>query len=245
MNNHTTYLLLAFLIFATSCATGTAHHGELTGVRYMEDTYEAVNFDDETANLGYNALSLLSEHKLEQSPRETTTRKIIQNATLSLTVTQPDSMSAQLTTLAESLGGYLSQSGTYQTTIRIPAERFEEAIAAISTMGKLQSKTISGQDVTNQYYDLQIRIENAEKARQRYLELLAKAENVETTLKVEKELERLNTELDLLKGQMKRLENLTTFATINIRHEEKKKPGPLGYIGLGLYHSVKWLFVRN
>ncbi|MEL6628160.1 MAG: DUF4349 domain-containing protein, partial [Bacteroidota bacterium] len=64
-------------------------------------------------------------------------------------------------------------------------------------------------------------------------------------LKVEKELERLNTELDLLKGQMKRLENLTTFATINIRHEEKKKPGPLGYIGLGLYHSVKWLFVRN
>ncbi|MEL6845327.1 MAG: DUF4349 domain-containing protein, partial [Bacteroidota bacterium] len=181
MNNHTTYLLITFLIFATSCATGTAHHGELTGVRYMEDTYEAVNFDDETANLGYNALSLLSEHKLEQSPRETTTRKIIQNATLSLAVTQPDSMSAQLTTLAESLGGYLSQSGTYQTTIRIPAERFEEAIAAISTMGKLQSKTISGQDVTNQYYDLQIRIENAEKARQRYLELLAKAENVETT----------------------------------------------------------------
>ena len=60
-----------------------------------------------------------------------------------------------------------------------------------------------------------------------------------------KELERLNTELDQLQGQMKRLENLTSFSTITIRHEERKKPGPIGYIGIGLYEAVKWLFVRN
>ena len=82
-------------------------------------------------------------------------------------------------------------------------------------------------------------------ARKIYLELLKKAENVETALKVEKELERLNETIDLIKGKMNRINNLAEYSTIVINLKEKKKPGIIGYIGIGLYHSVKWLFVRN
>ena len=62
----------------------------------------------------------------------------------------------------------------------------------------MKYKSITGKDVTDEHYDLNIRLENAQLARDRYLELLNRAQTVDETLKVEKELERLNTELDLL-----------------------------------------------
>jgi hypothetical protein len=99
--------------------------------------------------------------------------------------------------------------------------------------------------VTDQYADFSIRLENAEKARMRYLELLEKAENVQSALLVEKELERLNETIELLKGQMNRIDHLAAYSTITVYLTEKKKPGVLGYIGIGLYKSVKGLFVRN
>lgn len=77
------------------------------------------------------------------------------------------------------------------------------------------------------------------------MELLEKAQTVEEILKVEKELERLNGEIDQLKGKIKRYDHLTQLATITIHLEEKKKLGILGYISVGLYKAVKWLFVRN
>lgn len=99
--------------------------------------------------------------------------------------------------------------------------------------------------MTEDYLDFKIRLENAEKSRERYLELLSQAENVEAALKVEKELERLNASIDILKGKMNRIDHLSEFSTITVNLKEKKKPGPLGYIGIGLYRSVMWLFVRN
>lgn len=121
----------------------------------------------------------------------------------------------------------------------------KNAVTDITILGKTKSKTISGDDVTEQYTDFQIRLDNAYKARDRYLELLAKAENVEAALKVEKELERLNGEIDSLEGKLKRFKHLSAYSTITVYMEEKVKPGILGYIGIGLYQAVKWLIIRN
>jgi hypothetical protein len=55
----------------------------------------------------------------------------------------------------------------------------------------VKDKNIAGEDVTEEYRDLEIRLDSAEKTRQRYLELLNKAERVKEILKIEKELERL------------------------------------------------------
>lgn len=157
----------------------------------------------------------------------------------------PDTANAHIEKIAKKYNGYVNEIGTYKTIIRVESKHFEDAVGEITALGKLQHQNISGEDVTEEYLDYKIRLENAEKARKRYLELLEKAENVEATLKVEKELERLNEIIDLLKGKMNRLDHLSEFSTITIRLKEKKKPGILAYVGLGLYHSVKWLFVRN
>jgi hypothetical protein len=174
-----------------------------------------------------------------------TNRKILFSANLSITVKEPEEANQRMKEIARKHEGYVSEEGTARTVIRVSSARLEEAVEEVAALGKVTSKSLTGQDVTEDYLDLQVRLDNAQKARERYLELLAKAENVEAALKVEKELERLNETIDLLKGRINRIEHLDQFSTITARWSERKKPGLLGYVGIGLYQSVKWLFVRN
>ena len=172
-------------------------------------------------------------------------KKVIFSATLSLIIKHPDSANIRLESIAKKYNGYVTVLGTTRTIIRVKSEKLNDAIMEIGTVGKIDTKSLTGQDVTDEYLDLKIRLENAERSRERYLELLAKAENVEAALKVEKELERLNEVIDLLTGKMNKIDHLSAYSTITVNLKEKKKPGILGYIGIGLYRSVKWLFVRN
>lgn len=172
-------------------------------------------------------------------------RLIIYNASITLEVKNPDSTNNHLADIAMKYGGYVQTLGNKKSIIRVKTDKLNFALTDISEMGKVKSKSVSGDDVTDQYTDFQIRLVNANRARDRYLELLAKAENVEAALKVEKELERLNGEIDQLEGRMKRLKHLSDYSTITITINERVKPGILGYIGIALYKSVKWLIVRN
>lgn len=172
-------------------------------------------------------------------------RKVMFNAYLTLTVKCPDTANVYIEQIAKKYNGYVNQIGTYSSTIRVESDKLNDALKEIEALGRVDRKSISGQDVTDEYLDYEIRLENAQKARERYLELLEKAENVEAALKVEKELERLNETIDLLTGKMNRIDHLVQYSTITISLNEKKKPGVLGYVGMGLYYSVKWLFVRN
>lgn len=186
-----------------------------------------------------------SFYKAKYVSDEKAERMIIYNADLDLTVKTPDSANKAIGTIAKDLGGYVQSMGTHKTVIRIKSENLNKAIEAISKLGKITHKNLSGQDVSEDYFDLQVRVENAEKARKRYLELLEKAVNVDEALKVERELERLNKEIDLLKGKANKLQHLSEFSTLNIYLQEKKKLGILGYIAVGTYKVVKWFFVRN
>jgi DNA-binding PucR family transcriptional regulator len=176
---------------------------------------------------------------------EESDKKIIYSSTINLTVKIPDTAAVQISGIATKYKGYVQQTGTTMCVIRVEAKHLKTAMDEIALLGKVTNKTSYGEDVTDQYADYAIRLENAEKARMRYLELLARAENVQAALLVEKELERLNETIELMKGQMNRIDHLSTYSTITVYLKEKKKPGVIGYIGIGVYKAVKWLFVRN
>jgi hypothetical protein len=152
---------------------------------------------------------------------------------------------SKVTQIAKKHNGYVLRTSKSNTTIRIVSDSLNVAMAEIGTYGKVKYKNISGTDVTDEFTDYQIRLENAERSRNRYLELLQKAVTVEEILKVEKELERLNGEIDLLKGKMSRIDHLVDYSTIDVYYQQKVKLGVLGYVFVGAYQTVKWLFVRN
>lgn len=223
--------IFSFIILLASC---TANRSA------AYDSYRNVGF------VGGNNLSgFSSDNSSDQLAGFKESQMIIYNASVGLTVKNPDSAAAKVTAVAKKYEGYVVSVSNSYVSIRVKSENLNSAVKEIETFGKVRYKTISGNDVTMEYNDLTIRLDNANKARQRYLELLSKAEDVKAALEVEKELERLNKEIDLLEMQIRNINQQVDYSLINVSIEERKQPGILGYAFIGLYKGVKWLFVWN
>lgn len=192
--------------------------------------------------MGYNELPKQTPSDLVETEKP---RILIYNARLKVEVAETDSATKQVYTIASAFGGYVQTVGTWESVIRVKSNKLDSAVTAFAQLGRLTYKNIYGDDVTEEFYDTKIRLENAERSRKRYLELLDKAETVEAALKVEVELERVNAMIESMQGRIKRLSHLSEFSTITVQFEEKEKPGILGYVFLGVFKSVKWLFIRN
>jgi hypothetical protein len=194
------------------------------------------------------SFSEMEEDKSKAEEKTSTERKIIYNASLTLEVDSSQSAKAKILALAKEYNGFMVQTSTNMVSVRVPAVHLENALNRFKNVGKLISESQSSEDVTDAYFDIQMRLDNAEKSRKRYIELLEKAQTVEEILKVERELERLNADIESFKGKIKSFDTQVDFSLITVYLQpkaEKVKPGPLGYIFVGLYKGVKWLFVRG
>lgn len=223
-------LLLIVVALLTSCS----HKNARRSYSYASNA---------PASYGYNYKGLISEQSEPGKMQDE--RMMAYDAIVDLTVKEPDTTIVQIRKMVDEKNGYIVSISPSRAVFRVKATMLNSCLEQIALFGKVTDKTIIGSDVTDQYQDLEIRLENAMKARSRYLELLEKAENVQAALMVEKELERLNTEIDILTGKIKRLEHIVEYSSITVNIEKKVKPGIVGYVFVGLYKSVKWLFVRN
>ena len=77
-------------------------------------------------------------------------------------------------------------------------------------------ESMRAQDVTKKHMDLSIRLENAEKARQRLLKLIDKATKVEDILKIEEQLTRLTETIERIKGELKYLNEQVAFSMVEV-----------------------------
>jgi hypothetical protein len=148
---------------------------------------------------------------------EAAERMRIYQGTITVEVARRDDAQTQFLAKVKEWGGYLSQQEDDQLTVRVPAARFDEAFAWLHSLGRVRSESKQASDVTDQYLDLGIRLENAKKSRERLLALLAKAEKVEDILKIEEQMRRLTEEIERFEGQMKRLQDQVALATITAR----------------------------
>ena len=174
-----------------------------------------------------------------------TERKVIYNADMRIKVEEVETQTETVIAKAKEQGGYMVSSDIDYVNVRVPAEKLNSFLDEIATMGEVESRNVYSRDITEAYADLGIRLENAEKTRRRYLELLDKAENVSDILEIERELERLNTDIERMKGLLNSYDKQVQYSSVSINFFTKAKPGPLGYIFVGLYKGVKFLFVRN
>jgi len=164
-------------------------------------------------------------------------RLMVYTADLTVLVESVDAAREQLQAQAEAMGGYVQAISGPIITFKVPAPRFEEALEAIEQIGEVTSRTILGRDVTEQMRDLRIRLDNAEKVRERVVALLEMADKVEDALKVEKELQRITEEIELLKGKMQFLENSVAFSTVTVRLNS-----PVPDQGVDVVLPFKWLY---
>jgi hypothetical protein len=150
-------------------------------------------------------------------PRDQTKAPLlIYSATLTMAVFGTDQALEAVEKLAKDKRGYLVRRSDQSITIRVPASVFEETLNGVGKLGDELHRDVSARDVTEEYSDLEIRLRNAEVVRARLEALLARSNNVEEALAVERELERVTRTIEQIKGRLKLLGELVAFSTITV-----------------------------
>ena len=165
-------------------------------------------------------------------------RQIIRRAGLQVEAPQDkfDDASRQVLFMVETFGGYVQDSSTFTDgdqkrtanfSLRIPEPNFTKALAQLESLGKVQSRSLGTQDVTDQFIDLDAQISNKEKQESRLLDLLSKAKTVEEIIRIESELNRFRTEIDSAKGRLRYLKNSVAMSSLNlVLREFRVQPDP-------------------
>jgi hypothetical protein len=171
-------------------------------------------------------------------------RLVIENADLAIVVTDPKARMTEINNLANQLGGYVVSSNLYQSftssgkevpeaniVIRVPSEKLDEALAQIKEGAvEVMRENRSGQDVTNQYIDLQAQLRAKEAAEKKLLEIMDQAVRAEDVLAIYLQVQSVQTEIEQLKGQIQYLEESAALSAISVQliAEEGTQPIEVG-----------------
>jgi len=178
-----------------------------------------------TTNVSFNQVNASNEAS------QAIERKIIRNGNLTVEVASPVEGQRQISSIAEAHGGFVVTSEMTQQTsednskpsvsvnlvVRVPATQFDSVVQEIRAAGSrvLQEKR-TGQDVTEEFIDLEARIKNQTALETQFLEIMKRAGKVEEALEVQRQLAEVRTEIEKLEGRKRFLENQASLSTINV-----------------------------
>lgn len=161
----------------------------------------------------------------------------VYSAELELAVTSVEKSREELIRTAEEAGGYIESSALDYLVLRVPAESFEEILEAVEATGTILSRAVRTADVTEQFSDLERRIELSERTRERLYALLEKAEETAERVKILREIRRLTEEIERLRAQLESLDELIRFSRITVhlrarisRQSRSREAIPFGWI---------------
>jgi hypothetical protein len=143
-------------------------------------------------------------------------RYIVYTAGMQVSVFNLEEAMRVAETLPETYGGYIASMSTGAFVLRIPSKRLREVMDAVGEMGVVENKSLTAQDVTDEWVDIESRLSALEKTHKQLLELLEKARTVQEALEVRHALDQISAELEVLKGRLRKLENLTSFSTLTL-----------------------------
>jgi hypothetical protein len=166
-----------------------------------------------------------------QSIAEAANRKILRNGELTLEVPAPAEAERKITSIADAVGGFVvtSESKQHETgdppkqylevnlVIRVPEAQFQTAFDQILGLGSrvIQNKT-TGEDVTEEFIDLEARIRTQKALEIQFLEIMKQATKVSDALEVQRQIAEVRTEIEKLEGRKRFLENRASLSTITV-----------------------------
>jgi len=112
---------------------------------------------------------------------------------------------------------------TLNMQIRIPADKYEGFAAKLSGIGEIVSKQLNTEDITQHYYDTEARIKLLEGRYEKLEEHMKKATRMEDIITLESEMSNILYELDVLKGNMKYMDNMVQYSTFTLSMTEVVK----------------------
>lgn len=200
-------ILFTFLVVSAGCST-SSDPGTLMDLSYADE--ELAEIPGETPS---------DQEQLYAS------RKLIKNGTLEFETQDLQTTLNTIKQAADAAGGYIANEHSTtnhsqfwnSVTVRMPSSEFDNFIIQVSRgVDKFDKREIKSQDVTEEYVDLQARIEAKKKLENRYLEILKTADTVKDILQVEAEAGKIREDIERAEGRLRFLESKTSLSTVNI-----------------------------
>ena len=165
--------------------------------------------------------------------RPSTGPMIIRTADLILTTKEFDKARAAIESILKrhrgyvaslKVGGAASSARTLTGTLRVPADQLDATLTELKTLGRVESESQGGQDVTSQYVDLEARLANARNTEKRLTDLLSqRTGRLSDVLEVEQEVDRVRGEIEQMEAERKNMSSQVSFATVSVTVSEDYK----------------------
>jgi Domain of unknown function (DUF4349) len=226
----TRLFFFSLLCFFISCAQQQSDNAQATGAypeeaaaKNTQDISHASSDMDRSATSNSTTATTPPEFNLEKGS------KIIKNGNMSFEVNELPQAKQKLDKLLGSFNSYYENEQfnaygnrqTYSLLIRIPNSKFDSLINALeSGMGKLTTKNIQAQDVTEEYVDLKIRLDNNLAYLKQYNEILKKANSIKEILEVQEMIRRIEEEIESKKGRLKFLDDKVNYSSLHLELTE-------------------------
>ena len=155
--------------------------------------------------------------------------KMVYTASIEMQTLEFDQAAQDIASLVESMGGYFEQknfsnySNGYRHasyTVRVPAEQFTDFCAQVGTLCHVTWQNDTAEDISEQYYDTQSRLETAQIKLARLQELLKKAQNMEDIISIESAISETEYEIERLSGTVRHYDALVDYATVTLELNE-------------------------
>lgn len=238
-------LLLVTALVGCGASRDSAGYKDSAEDHYMEEPDAYVPADD-YYEYGYNTV----ETTAASSPVGTVSanRKLIRTVSLSVETENYDALLDDVSARIAACGGYLesmnadtrySSDSRYATmTVRIPAERLDEFVTAVSGISNVVQRAENTEDVTLTYVDLESHTNALRTEQERLIELLAKAENLTEILEIEDRLTDVRYELEYMESQLRTYDNLVDYATVTLSISEVRKLTPTVVEEKGFWEKI-------
>ena len=165
----------------------------------------------------------------KQTEIRETSRKIVKTAEVRLEADEPDKAQQVIASIADVHGGFVVEShqsmsdvtlnvrDSVSIKIRVPAERYDDAMQAIrGSAGRLLVEASKGEDVTEEFIDVSARLKAKKALEAQFLEIMGQAGTEEDALSVQSEISEVRSEIEKIEGRIRFLEDRSALSTIDV-----------------------------
>lgn len=217
---------------AAEYETNDIYSEDYDGEYVLEDAVEDVA--EETAE------------SVEEAAVQDSDRKLIRNVNLEVETESFDELLDTVSTKTKALGGYIEESYTYNgsnyygrtnrnanLTIRIPAEKLDDFLSAVSDESNVISRDESVTDVTLQYVDMESHKNVLQSEQERLIALMEQAETIEDMIALENRLSQVRYQIESMESQLRTYDNQVNYSTVYLYVNEVTQLTPVKEQSLG------------
>ena len=243
--------LVALLSFSLSCSSAQRFSADTVAQRKdvpapATEPVKVDSYADQTEKASLTQLDKAGE------TTEAADRKIIRNAEITIEVPSTTDAQHQVTSIAETHGGFVVTSEAKQResndpaqrtldiklVVRVPSNQFGRAFDEIKKLaGNTPSENVTSQDVTEDFIDLEARIKTQKALEVQFLEIMRQANKIADALEVQRQIAEVRTDIEKLEGRKRFLENRSSLSTINVNIQTPKPIITVTQTGFG--HSLR------